>query len=149
MCRSLHPWYGTLLYVVQAFSNLFCITPTPSDCLAYADAALDEPPRLRDGPIITPTVAKSILGQAALQLGVMAALLGPLGTTLVAAGGGPVAAGLDPGDHTCQYTLVFNSFVMMQLFNQVWMWVRSRVGAGAMLPTLLNMPKCTPHLGAA
>lgn len=74
---------------------------------------------MRDGPIITPTVAKSILGQAALQLGIMVALLGPVGNALVAAGGDTAAVGLNPEDHLCQYTLVFNSFVMMQLFNQV------------------------------
>jgi 4-hydroxyphenylpyruvate dioxygenase-like putative hemolysin len=110
---------------------------------------LDEPPRLRDGPIITPTVAKSIVGQAALQLTVMAALLGPLGETLThhgtavtdaaaavadaAAGAGAavtdaaataaaaaVAVGVDVAPERIeQYTLVFNSFVLMQLFNQV------------------------------
>jgi hypothetical protein len=113
-----------------------------------ADGMLDEPPRVRDGPIITPTVAKSIMGQAGLQLAVMAALLGPLGqelthhtaaaaavATQAAAGAGAavtdaavaaaaavaVAAGADGGapDRIEQYTLVFNSFVLMQLFNQV------------------------------
>lgn len=111
---------------------------------------LDQPPRVRDGPIITPTVAKSIVGQAALQLAVMAALLGPLGESLthkataaatadtaavtdaavaaVAAGGAAAAAvvsgvGVDVvgvgHERIEQYTLVFNSFVLMQLFNQV------------------------------
>lgn len=85
-----------------------------------ADTALDEPPRARDGAIITPTVAKAILGQAALQLGVLAALLGPLGAAVMAVGGDAAAAtGLDAADHTAQYTLVFNTFVIMQLFNQV------------------------------
>jgi hypothetical protein len=37
----------------------------------------------------------------------MAALLGPLGDTLAA------------GDRGVQYTLLFNTFVLMQLFNQV------------------------------
>lgn len=116
---------------------------------AAADKMLDEPPRLRDGPIITATVAKSIVGQAALQLSVMAALLGPLGETLThhgaavtdaaaavvdaAAGAGAavtdaaataaaaaVAVGVDVAPERIeQYTLVFNSFVLMQLFNQV------------------------------
>lgn len=115
---------------------------------------LDEPPRVRDGPIITPTVAKSIVGQAALQLGVMAALLGPLGEALVttqleassgavmdaaaaaavaagaavsAAAAGVMEAGVSAvgggGDRVEQYTLVFNSFVLMQLFNQVRWYV--------------------------
>jgi hypothetical protein len=126
----------------------------PGACAA--DGALDEPPRARDGPIITPTVAKSILGQAVLQLGVMAALLGPLGEALVAhassgaaaaeaavaaaavgamtaVGGavgdvaaGELAGGLSP-ERAAQYTLVFNSFVLMQLFNQV----RGRQGRGS------------------
>jgi len=85
---------------------------------------LDEAPRLRDGAIITPTVAKSIFGQAVLQLGVMGLLLGPLGVTLAEAGGDSAAAqaaaaAVAVGDHGLQYTLVFNSFVFMQLFNQV------------------------------
>jgi hypothetical protein len=93
-------------------------------------------------------VAKSILGQAALQLGVMVALLGPLGEALVThanssaaaaeaavtaaavgamtavggavgdVAGGELAGGLSP-ERAMQYTLVFNSFVLMQLFNQV------------------------------
>lgn len=83
-----------------------------------SDSVLDEPPRSRDGSIITPTVAKSIIGQAVLQLSVMAALLGPLGVALVATGQ-PDVTGVVDVDHTCQYTLVFNSFVIMQLFNQV------------------------------
>jgi hypothetical protein len=130
-----------------------------------ADGMLDEPPRVRDGPIITPTVAKSIVGQAGLQLAVMAALLGPLGDTLThhtaaaaqaAAGAGAavtdaavaaaaavaVAAGADGGapDRIEQYTLVFNSFVLMQLFNQVGrgrhQWLRvcwHQLGAGERL----------------
>jgi hypothetical protein len=137
---------------------------------------LAEPPRLRDGPIITPTVAKSILGQAGLQLTVMAALLGPLGQALLthgpaaaaaaaaataggdaagvtseaavaaasagvgvgaaaaaaavsvagdiaaaAGGGGFIEVGglLGSPDRLEQCTLVFNAFVLMQLFNQV------------------------------
>lgn len=120
---------------------------------------------MRDGPIITPTVAKSIVGQAALQLSVMAALLGPLGEALthhdsaavtsaaaavtdaaagagaaamVAVGGlseaaaGAAAGGLVP-DRVEQYTLVFNSFVLMQLFNQVRVTV---MGTGRRVFTL-------------
>jgi hypothetical protein len=136
---------------------------------AAADGALDEAPRALDGPIITPTVAKSILGQAALQLGVMAALLGPLGEALVqhassaaaaeaavaaaavgamtAVGGavGDVAArelagGLSP-ERAMQYTLVFNSFVLMQLFNQVR-------GVGRAQAALLAQPVCCQQLCA-
>jgi Ca2+ transporting ATPase len=99
--------------IMDSLASLALATEAPTD------DSLDEPPRVRDGPIITPTVAKSILGQAALQLGIMVALLGPLGNALVAAGGDTAAVGLNPDDHSCQYTLVFNSFVMMQLFNQV------------------------------
>jgi hypothetical protein len=129
-----------------------CTAAAAAAAIPPADEALDEPPRAREGPIITPTVAKSILGQAALQLAVMAALLGPLGEALVAHGGGAsssgmagagaaaamaaagaltavggavadvaggeLAGGLSP-ERAAQYTLVFNSFVLMQLFNQV------------------------------
>lgn len=102
-------------------------------------------------------MAKAILGQAALQLAVLAALLGPLGEALVGLGqgggsgigsgmaaaaaaavgvmtaaggaladvaGGELGGGLSP-ERAEQYTLVFNAFVLMQLFNQVgrvWAW---------------------------
>lgn len=55
-----------------------------------------------------PTVVKHILGQAALQLGLLAAMLGPLGGEL------------SGGDADVQRTLLFNTFVWLQLFNQVW-----------------------------
>jgi len=132
--------------------------PSSFPYLSLTDSMLDQPPRLRDGPIITPTVAKSIVGQAALQLSVMAALLGPLGESLthtaaaadaaavtdaavaaVAAGGAAAAAvmsgvgGVDVvggAERIEQYTLVFNSFVLMQLFNQVRVFLGGEGGMG-------------------
>ncbi|WIA29940.1 hypothetical protein OEZ86_000039 [Tetradesmus obliquus] len=131
--------------IMDSLASLALATEAPTD------EALDEPPRARDGAIITPTVAKAILGQAALQLAVLAALLGPLGEALVGLGqgggsgigsgmaaaaaaavgvmtaaggaladvaGGELGGGLSP-ERAEQYTLVFNAFVLMQLFNQV------------------------------
>ena len=54
-----------------------------------------------------PTVVKHVLGQAALQLAILAAILGPLGSEL------------SGGDADAQRTLLFNAFVWLQLFNQV------------------------------
>ncbi len=54
-----------------------------------------------------PTVVKHILGQAALQLSLLAAVLGPWGLELAG------------GERDVQMTLVFNTFVWLQLFNQV------------------------------
>lgn len=141
------PWL--CLAAMSALCDVRCARPPPP-----ADEALDEPPRARDGPIITPTVAKSILGQAGLQLAVLAALLGPLGEALVdmgaqqgaaahaaaaavAAAGDVAAVGLSP-ERACQYTLVFNSFVLMQLFNQVGAVRRPGPGASHRVCTTRN-----------
>jgi hypothetical protein len=86
-----------------ATSRPLLVLPSPP-----SDGVLLEAPRRRSGPLVTPTVAKGIAGQAALQLGVLAALLGPLGEAAAGAGGRPA-----------QLTIVFNAFVCMCLANQV------------------------------
>ena len=68
---------------------------------------LDEAPQPRSAPLVPPTVTKAILGQGAFQLTVLAWMLSPGGAQLVG------------GDTATQYTLLFNTFVIMQLFNQV------------------------------
>lgn len=70
----------------------------PSRTQANADAY----PGLR--PPLTP---KPPHAQAALQLALLAAVLGPLGDQLAG------------GDGEVQRTLLFNTFVWLQLFNQV------------------------------
>ncbi len=67
-----------------------------------------------DQPLVTPALLRNIVGQAVFQLGVM--------YTLVSRGdaifGVPAhsALGGAPSEH---YTIVFNTFVLLQLFNQV------------------------------
>lgn len=65
---------------------------------------------------VTPTVLKNIAGQTMFQLAVMYWMV------FVS----PPVLGYDPGSSVAgastHYTMVFNSFVMMQLFNQV-RWV--------------------------
>lgn len=69
--------------------------------------------RAADEPLISPTLWRNIIGQAVFQLAVMYALV----TSGDAIFGVPSHAAADgPSVH---YTLVFNAFVLMQLFNQV------------------------------
>ena len=70
-----------------------------------------------DAPIITRRMRAHIATQAAYQLAAMAALVG-FGDVFfgVASGRGEMGAGLPPSEH---YTIVFNTFVLMQLVNQV------------------------------
>lgn len=67
-----------------------------------------------DQPLITPTLWRNIVGQSVFQLGVMYALVAH-GDALF---GVPSHLSLEgaPSEH---YTIVFNAFVLMQLFNQV------------------------------
>lgn len=67
---------------------------------------LDEAPHKADESILTPIITKNIIGQSVFQLMVMAWILGP-GTMVLHV------------DKPTQYTMLFNTFVMMQLFNQV------------------------------
>eukprot|EP00879_Flechtneria_rotunda_P005074 GHRR01005351.1.p1 GENE.GHRR01005351.1~~GHRR01005351.1.p1 ORF type:complete len:952 (+),score=468.24 GHRR01005351.1:385-2856(+) len=99
--------------IMDSLASLALATEEPTD------AMLDEAPRNRDGALITPTVVKSIVGQTVLQLGVIALLLGPTGHAVADLGAVAAGAGGDLGEHAAEYTLVFNSFVLMQLFNQV------------------------------
>lgn len=73
----------------------------------HTDELLDEPPHRRSEPLVPPTVVKHIIGQALLQLSILAAILGPWGSDLAG------------GDGEVQRTLLFNTFVWLQLFNQV------------------------------
>ncbi|KAF0692779.1 Aste57867_16170 [Aphanomyces stellatus] len=97
--------------IMNAFASLALATDTPTD------AMLDREPYPRKKALISQTMAKHILGQAAFQL----AILLPL--TFV----GDTVLGLPAGqkykresaDPTVHYTMVFNTFVFMQLFNEV------------------------------
>ncbi|KAJ3103218.1 hypothetical protein HDU96_009373 [Phlyctochytrium bullatum] len=88
---------------------------------------LNRPPESKKNPLITITMWKMILGQAFLQITVNLALLfaGPQlfrFDALAAAGGILRAEGNagEIGDQKAKLrTIVFNSFVMMQMFNQI------------------------------
>lgn len=75
-------------------------------------------------PLITPTLWRNIVGQSLFQLGLMYALV-VHGNTIF-----DVPSHLDlagaPSEH---YTIVFNTFVLMQLFNQVA--AQAPLGTGA------------------
>lgn len=71
-----------------------------------ADAMLDLPPCTPEQPLVNATVAKHIIGQAIFQLSILYYLVFH----------GQQGLGVDAA--TCN-TLVFNSFVLMQLFNQL------------------------------
>lgn len=86
--------------IMDSLASLALATEPPTDDI------LDDRPVSSSAPLITPTVAKNIVGQAVYQLGVM--------YVLVFFGGEALGV-----DNEVKNTLVFNSFVMMQLFNQV------------------------------
>lgn len=77
------------------------------------DELLERPPVNRTDSMITRNMLANMIGQAAYQIAVVMTLLFA----------GPDLFGLDPG-HTVDgnsehYTFIFNSFVWMQLFNEV------------------------------
>jgi len=63
-------------------------------------------PSSTSAPLINPTVLKHVGGQAVFQLSVLLGLVFQ-GSTLLGI------------DHDTNNTIVFNTFVLMQLFNQV------------------------------
>lgn len=73
------------------------------------DSVLDRKPERRDASIISTTMWKMIIGQAIYQLVI---------TFLIYYGGVKVLPGPDDITHDQIQTLVFNTFVWMQIFNQ-------------------------------
>lgn len=86
--------------IMDSLASLALATESPTDTM------LDLPPVDVDEPLVGPKVAKHILGQAAFQLS----------TLYVLVFHGQEILGVDA--ETCN-TIVFNTFVIMQLFNQV------------------------------
>lgn len=86
-----------------SLSALRCVDGCP-------DALLDMAPTRREQPLVSSTVAKHIVGQSVFQLVV-------LGTLVF--GGPEVRHFVGAPDDVTLNTLVFNTFVVMQLFNQV------------------------------
>jgi len=91
--------------IMDSLASLALATDEPSDEL------LERPPFRPDDPMVTPEIAKSILGQAAYQLAVMYALVFHAPAVLGVAPDAVGSAG--------HWTVVFNAFVLMQLGNQL------------------------------
>uniref|UniRef100_A0A8C4N8K0 Calcium-transporting ATPase n=1 Tax=Eptatretus burgeri TaxID=7764 RepID=A0A8C4N8K0_EPTBU len=96
--------------IMDTFASLALATEPPTESL------LQRRPYGRDKPLISRTMMKNILGHAVYQLVVIFVLLF-LGEQLFDFDSGRYAPlHAPPSEH---YTFVFNTFVMMQLFNEV------------------------------
>ncbi|BDA45515.1 Plasma membrane calcium-transporting ATPase 1 [Coccomyxa sp. Obi] len=93
--------------IMDSLASLALATEAPTD------AMLDLPPYSPSKPLLSPSILKSIAGQSSFQLVVMYAAVFHADVLF-----GVPNAGLADGP-SLHYTLVFNVFVMMQLFNQV------------------------------
>ncbi|GFR42760.1 hypothetical protein Agub_g3715, partial [Astrephomene gubernaculifera] len=109
--------------IIDSLASLALATDAPN-----ADV-LTTPPHRPTDPIVTPTVLKHILGQSAYQLAVLYGIVGmesamqpdmlPFhGNDLLLPLLGSTPIGGSGLTSTCT-TLVFNTFVWMQLFNQI------------------------------
>lgn len=107
--------------IMDSLASLALATEEPSDRL------LDMAPITRDQPLINDEVVKNIAGQAVFQLGVLYGLVF----------WGPTVLGVDGLTND---TLVFNTFVMMQLFNQLN--CRKVRGEPNVLEGILHHPLC-------
>ncbi|KAK9802895.1 hypothetical protein WJX73_002795 [Symbiochloris irregularis] len=94
--------------IMDSLASLSLATETPKDDI------LDLPPYSALQPLLTPTVLKGVVGQGVFQLGVMYFLVFH-GAALFGVAPGSAAE----GHSNVHYTLCFNAFVLMQLFNQV------------------------------
>ncbi|KAL0021452.1 hypothetical protein WJX79_002597 [Trebouxia sp. C0005] len=93
--------------IMDSLASLALATEPPTD------AMLDLPPYSARQSLLTPTVTKHIVGQSVFQLAVMYGLVF-FGDQIFGVPSAHTVQG--PSQH---YTLVFNAFVLMQLFNQV------------------------------
>ncbi|KLU87100.1 hypothetical protein MAPG_06105 [Magnaporthiopsis poae ATCC 64411] len=110
-----HPQMKSVLTAVQllwvnlfmdTFAGIVLATDAPTDKI------LDRPPQGKAAPLITTNMWKMIVGQSAFQLAV----------TLTLYFAGPRILGLDPSDRGQMLqlsTMVFNTFVWMQIFNEL------------------------------
>jgi len=94
--------------IMDSLASLSLATDSPTDEL------LDLKPYRGDEPLISPLLWRNIIGQGVFQLSIMYSLV-QYGDVIFNVPNHSVTGG-DPSVH---YTLVFNIFVMLQLFNQV------------------------------
>jgi hypothetical protein len=139
-------WGPAGLSTLRPFASASLHRPPPSALNTPAEALLDAPPNRPNDPLVTPTVLKHIVGQAAFQLTVLYGMLvaledygggGAAAVSVAASAGAGGGGGLEavmatlfgetggggggsgsPHSHVLEMTLVFNTFVQMQLFNQ-------------------------------
>ncbi|KAF2976909.1 hypothetical protein EK904_005381 [Melospiza melodia maxima] len=95
--------------IMDTFASLALATEPPSESL------LLRKPYGRNKPLISRTMMKNILGHAVYQLTLIFTLLF-VGEELAHARGRNAPLHSPPTEH---YTIVFNTFVMMQLFNEI------------------------------
>ncbi|XP_059858528.1 plasma membrane calcium-transporting ATPase 3 isoform X11 [Delphinus delphis] len=96
--------------IMDTFASLALATEPPTESL------LLRKPYGRDKPLISRTMMKNILGHAAYQLTTIFTLLfvGELFFDIDSGRNAPLHS--PPSEH---YTIIFNTFVMMQLFNEI------------------------------
>ncbi|XP_057573938.1 plasma membrane calcium-transporting ATPase 3 isoform X13 [Hippopotamus amphibius kiboko] len=96
--------------IMDTFASLALATEPPTESL------LLRKPYGRDKPLISRTMMKSILGHAVYQLTIIFTLLfvGELFFDIDSGRNAPLHS--PPSEH---YTIIFNTFVMMQLFNEI------------------------------
>lgn len=92
--------------IMDTFAALALATDPPPPSI------LDRKPDRKSAPLITTRMGKMIIGQAICQLAI----------TLVLNFAGPTLLGYnvaDPGQKTQLKTLIFNTFVWLQIFNEI------------------------------
>ncbi|XP_071462905.1 plasma membrane calcium-transporting ATPase 3 isoform X9 [Marmota flaviventris] len=96
--------------IMDTFASLALATEPPTESL------LLRKPYGRDKPLISRTMMKNILGHAVYQLTIIFTLLfvGELFFDIDSGRNAPLHS--PPSEH---YTIIFNTFVMMQLFNEI------------------------------
>ncbi|XP_040830507.1 plasma membrane calcium-transporting ATPase 3 isoform X4 [Ochotona curzoniae] len=96
--------------IMDTFASLALATEPPTESL------LLRKPYGRDKPLISRTMMKNIVGHAAYQLTIIFTLLfvGELFFDIDSGRNAPLHS--PPSEH---YTIIFNTFVMMQLFNEI------------------------------
>ena len=89
----------------DSFAALALATEPPTDSLLLRD------PENRDSPMITPTMWKHMIGHAAMQAAVLLWLtLSPSGNAFF---------GVSENGSRLHYTMVFNTFVLLNVFNKL------------------------------
>lgn len=96
--------------IMDTFASLALATEPPTDSL------LKRRPYGRNKPLISRTMMKNILGHAVYQLGIVFLLVFAGDKLFDIDSGRKAPLNSPPSQH---YTIVFNTFVLMQLFNEI------------------------------